>query len=98
MPDFDVQYGDGSKKVDWRKYEDPGKDDDEPLAKTPTSVVEMLGFDPLDEETSRATDEDGASSITPLAQAVMLYHALPVRVESRKDDVRTGVTDRRAHV
>jgi hypothetical protein len=53
--DFDVRYGDG-ERVDWRKYEEPDKDDDEPLAKTPTSVVDMLGFDPLD-DSMHATDE-----------------------------------------
>lgn len=53
MPDFDVRYGDSDKQPDWRHFEDPGADDDEPLEKTPASVIEMLGFDPLDETEPR---------------------------------------------
>lgn len=43
--DFDVQYGSGDK-VNWRKYEETDTDD-ALLATTPSSVVAMLGFDPL---------------------------------------------------
>jgi hypothetical protein len=43
-------------------------------------------------ERRRAADEDGASSVTGRAQEVMDYHALPVRIESRQGDVRTGTT------
>lgn len=40
----------------------------------------------------RATDEDGASSATQSAQALLDYHALPVRIENRAGDARSGVT------
>jgi len=40
----------------------------------------------------RATDEDGASSVTRRAAELMEYHALPVRIESRQGDVRAGTT------
>jgi inorganic pyrophosphatase len=43
-------------------------------------------------ERRRATDEDGASSVTRRAQEVIDYHALPVRIESRQGDTRTGTT------
>lgn len=36
--------------LDWRKYKDESLDDDEPLEKTPKSVIEILGFDPLEFE------------------------------------------------
>lgn len=42
---------------------------------------------------AQATDEDGASSVTKLATDLMLYHALPVRIESRQGDARTGITE-----
>lgn len=39
-----------TKGVDWRAelVDEPDNDDDE-LSETPADVVEMLGFDPLDE-------------------------------------------------
>ncbi len=46
-----VQFGQGGKLPDWRKYEkdhpevDP---DDELLPETPADVVAILGFDPLE--------------------------------------------------
>lgn len=40
----------------------------------------------------RATDEDGASSVTHLAQQMMDYHALPVRIENKQGDKRGGMT------
>jgi hypothetical protein len=40
----------------------------------------------------KATDEDGASSVTQRATELMEYHALPVRVESRQGEARTGIT------
>jgi len=56
MPEFpDVYFGTAeSKPLDWRKYPDPDNDvdDDEVLPQTPKDVVEMLGFDPLDEDVS----------------------------------------------
>lgn len=45
----DVRFGTAdAEPLDWRKFEDPGADDDEELATTPPSVVKLLGFDPLD--------------------------------------------------
>jgi len=35
-------------EVDWT-YVDIGNDDDEELAQTPQDVIDMLGFDPLEE-------------------------------------------------
>jgi phage-related protein (TIGR01555 family) len=40
----------------------------------------------------RATDEDGASSITTRAQGMADWHALPVRIETPEGGVRTGIT------
>lgn len=56
-----------------------------PVAFTDGSVV---AYRP----TAKATDEDGASSVTRLSQAMMDYHALPVRVESRQGAARGGTT------
>ena len=51
---FDSRCGSGAP-VDWRKIDkDTTPDDDAQLPVTPRSVVEMLGFDPLDEATSAA--------------------------------------------
>ena len=51
---FDSRCGSGTP-VDWRKIDkDTTPDDDAQLPVTPRSVVEMLGFDPLDEATSVA--------------------------------------------
>jgi len=51
---FDSRCGSGAP-VDWRKADkDTTPDDDAQLPVTPRSVVEMLGFDPLDEATSVA--------------------------------------------
>jgi hypothetical protein len=38
--------------LDWRDevFDDDASDDDAELAETPEDVVELLGFDPLDEE------------------------------------------------
>lgn len=41
---------------------------------------------------AKTTDEDGASSVTQTAQSLMDYHSLPVRVENRSGDTRSGVT------
>lgn len=41
---------------------------------------------------SPATDEDGASSVTTRSEGMMDYHALPIRIENRAGDVRSGVT------
>ncbi len=41
---------------------------------------------------AEARDEDGASSVTQHSQAMMDYHALPVRIENRHGDARGGVT------
>lgn len=49
----DVYYGAVTRQtVDWRSEQDryDSADDDEQLSKTPRSVVEILGFDPLDFE------------------------------------------------
>jgi hypothetical protein len=43
-------------------------------------------------ERDRATDDDGASSMTQRAIDFELYHAMPVRVESRQGTVRSGIT------
>lgn len=42
--------------------------------------------------TAKATDEDGASSVTSRSQGMFDYHALPVRVETHAGGVRTGTT------
>jgi hypothetical protein len=45
----DVHFGRGdAKPLDWRKYKEDSADDDAPLAKTPQSTIDILGFDPLD--------------------------------------------------
>jgi hypothetical protein len=41
---------------------------------------------------AKATDDNGASSITTRAQGMLDYHALPVRIESAEGSARTGVT------
>jgi hypothetical protein len=43
----DVYFGSPDKPVDWEEDDTP--DDDEELSETPADVVELLGFDPLDE-------------------------------------------------
>jgi hypothetical protein len=42
------------KPIDWRKRPDNAPDDDAELPKTPSDVVDILGFDPL-KETSKNT-------------------------------------------
>ena len=98
MPDFDVRYGDSDKQPDWRRYDEPDKDDDEPLAKTPASVIEMLGFDPLEEsEPKRASDafrelvkalakdKNGPST---LHKGMQFYHGLSVCIENKQGEQR----------
>ncbi len=57
---------------------------------TPTELAMLRTH--LSARKVRGRDEDGASSSTRLSQAMMDYHALPVRVETRQGEVRTGVT------
>lgn len=47
MPELHFGKAD-SKPINWREYKDDSLDDDEPLDKTPPSVVAILGFDPLE--------------------------------------------------
>ena len=57
MPfDVDVYFGDVTKEIDWRdpEFEDLSPDDDEELVPTPQDVVDMLGFDPCDEDVAKA--------------------------------------------
>ena len=52
MPLPDVHFGSPEEKpLDWRdeEFEDNTPDDDEELPETPKEVVDLLGFDPLDE-------------------------------------------------
>lgn len=81
----DVRFGTkDAAETDWRDYEDESEDDDEELAETPSGVVAMLGFDPLDEEfegahdsapfgSVREYDKDGHLHIarTPITRAVV---------------------------
>ena len=52
----DVYFGDVTKDLDWRdeEFEDPSPDDDEELVPTPQDVVDILGFDPRDEDIAKA--------------------------------------------
>lgn len=52
----DARWGSADAPLpDWRKQQETDtRDDDEELSKTPRDVVDMLGFDPL-EESSNAT-------------------------------------------
>jgi hypothetical protein len=55
----DVFFGPvGEPPPDWRKAKDPlnDVDDDEELEKTPSPVVEMLGFDPKELEGEEQSD------------------------------------------
>ena len=57
MPfDVDVYFGDVTKEINWRdpEFEDLSPDDDEELMPTPSDVVDMLGFDPRDEDVAKA--------------------------------------------
>lgn len=48
----EARFGDASQEVDdleWEEYDEEDPDDEE-LEQTPADVVEMLGFDPLDED------------------------------------------------
>ena len=56
MPNLGFGARCGGDRPDWRKFKNDEPDDDTELAETPKSVVEMLGFDPLDDEAS-ASDE-----------------------------------------
>ncbi len=84
MPDFDVRYGTSDKPVDWRAFSDDSEDDDALLPETPASVVEMLGFDPLDLEKVQATDSNGH------VNEVHHVHGLACIIETPKGDVRHG--------
>lgn len=56
----DAHFGESGKPpVDWRKAPDEADPDDEQLEETPPDVVEMLGFDPAEE------DEDAAHTHPP---------------------------------
>jgi hypothetical protein len=44
----DVYFGD-KKPIDWREAEAEADPDDEELNETPSDVIALLGFDPLDE-------------------------------------------------
>lgn len=48
----DIHYGTADSRLpDWREMTDKNDaDDDEELAKTPQDVIELLGFDPRNEE------------------------------------------------
>lgn len=61
MPLPDVYFGKvDAPPLDWRKYKDDGDeiDNDQELAETPRSTVELLGFDPLDHEMQEFLDAD----------------------------------------
>jgi 2'-5' RNA ligase len=56
--DIDVYFGEVDKEIDWRdpEFEDLSLDDDEELVPTPSNIVDMLGFDPRDEDVAKAGD------------------------------------------
>jgi hypothetical protein len=98
LPLPDVHYGAiTDEETDWRSKADLVDlvDDDATLDRTPASVIEMLGFDPLDleggDEVPAAIEgESGrAADDRPMKERLSI-HGLPVVIEYRKGDVRRG--------
>lgn len=57
----DVHFGSADAKLpDWRREPDDDGADDDAEIRTPDDVIEMLGFDPAEDET--AADDHGTSS------------------------------------
>jgi phage-related protein (TIGR01555 family) len=84
----EVHYGSAQRTDDdWRQYEGDfdDVDDDAELERTPRSVIDMLGFDPLEmDEPGRAADADDPG--------VMEFniHGLTCVVETPKGHIRSG--------
>ncbi len=65
---------------------------DEPTVQVLFDTGEIVAYRPDRDVKVRVGDEDGASSHTQVCEDLMLYHALPVRIENLAGAPRGGIT------